>query len=109
MELLAAIRALERLKEACKVELFTDSQYLKQGITNWLPNWKRKDWRRSNGKPVKNKDLWQLLDNISSRHNITWVWVKAHSEHKENNRVDELARTAIELGKKNMLKPDPLG
>ncbi len=109
MELLAAIRALERLSRTCKIKLFTDSQYLKQGITSWLPKWKAKNWKKSDGKPVKNKDLWQILDTLTSKHEIDWIWIQGHSGHKENTIVDKLARDAIILGKKNKLKPDPLG
>jgi ribonuclease HI len=94
MELMAAIVGLESLKEACNVVLTTDSQYVRLGITQWLNNWKRNNWRTSQKEPVKNKDLWQRLDTASSRHQIDWQWVKGHAGHPENERCDELARVA---------------
>ena len=96
MELLAAIIALETLKEPCKVILTTDSQYVRQGILSWLKGWKAKNWKTANRKPVKNKDLWQRLDAACQRHQIEWKWVKGHSGHPENERCDQLARTAAE-------------
>jgi ribonuclease HI len=96
MELLAPIEALNALKESCLVDLFTDSQYVKNGINQWIHNWKRNGWKTANKKPVKNADLWQLLDDAIKRHNIEWHWVKGHSGHPENDRVDELARNAAE-------------
>ena len=94
MELMAAIIGLESLKEDCNVVLTTDSQYVRLGITQWLKNWKRNNWRTSQKEPVKNKDLWQRLDAASSRHQIDWQWVKGHAGHPENERCDELARVA---------------
>lgn len=94
MELLAAIISLESLKDACQVELTTDSQYVRLGITQWLTGWKRNNWRTSQKQPVKNQDLWQRLDLACSRHNVNWHWVKAHNGHPENERCDELARAA---------------
>lgn len=94
MELLAAIKGLEVLKEPCQIDLYTDSQYVRQGITQWLAGWKRNGWRTASKQPVKNQDLWQRLDTAASRHNINWHWVKGHSGHPENERVDELARQA---------------
>lgn len=94
MELMAAIVGLESLKEDCTVVLTTDSQYVRLGITQWLKNWKRNNWRTSQKEPVKNKDLWQRLDAASSRHHIDWQWVKGHAGHPENERCDELARIA---------------
>lgn len=94
MELMAAIVGLESLKEDCSVVLTTDSQYVRLGITQWLKNWKRNNWRTSQKEPVKNKDLWQRLDAASSRHHIDWQWVKGHAGHPENERCDELARIA---------------
>ena len=94
MELMAAIVGLESLKEDCTVVLTTDSQYVRLGITQWLKNWKRNNWRTSQKEPVKNKDLWQRLDAASSRHQIDWQWVKGHAGHPENERCDELARVA---------------
>ncbi|MCH8537884.1 MAG: ribonuclease HI [Alkalimonas sp.] len=94
MELLAAIVALESLKSPCQVELTTDSQYVRLGITQWLAGWKRNQWRTSQKKPVKNQDLWQRLDSAAQRHQINWHWVKGHAGHPENERCDKLARDA---------------
>ncbi|QMT60489.1 MULTISPECIES: ribonuclease HI [unclassified Legionella] len=96
MELMAAIKGLEALKRPCSVDLYTDSQYLRQGMTDWLPTWKIKGWRNSKKEPVKNADLWQILDVLASRHQINWHWVKGHSGHVENDLVDALANQAIE-------------
>ncbi|MDX1900849.1 MAG: ribonuclease HI [Gammaproteobacteria bacterium] len=96
MELIAAIRALNVLREPCKVDLYTDSQYLQKGITEWMSGWKKKNWRKADKKPVKNADLWQALDELTTRHHIRWHWVKAHNGHLENERVDQLARDAID-------------
>ncbi len=96
MELLAAICALRKLKQACRVELFTDSKYVQQGISTWLPGWKKNRWLKSDKKPVKNADLWQALDHEASRHDMTWHWVKGHSGHPENDLVDALANEAID-------------
>ena len=95
MELMAAIQALASLREPCKVELHTDSQYVQNGITKWLPGWRKKNWRTSNGSAVKNQDLWELLDLATKKHNISWHWVKAHNGNAINERVDYLARQAI--------------
>jgi ribonuclease HI len=95
MELMAAIAALEALKFACTVELHTDSQYLRKGITEWINNWKRNGWRTADKKPVKNVDLWQRLDAALKRHDIRWHWVKGHAGHAMNERADQLARDAI--------------
>ncbi len=95
MELMAAIRALETLKRPCKVTLFTDSEYVKKGITEWLKNWKRRGWKTAEKKPVKNADLWRRLDTAAAAHDIQWRWLRGHSGHPENERVDELARKAI--------------
>ena len=96
MELKAAIKALEALKYApSDVILYTDSNYVKGGITGWIDNWKKNGWKTANKKPVKNADLWQELDEISSQHNITWRWVKGHAGHPENERADELARQGV--------------
>lgn len=94
MELMAAIAALECLKEPCQIDLSTDSQYVRQGIMQWMQNWKRNNWRTSNKEPVKNKDLWQRLDAACQQHQIRWHWVKGHAGHVENERCDELAREA---------------
>lgn len=96
MELTAAIMGLEALKKPCRVELTTDSQYLKKGITEWLQDWKQRHWKTANRKPVKNIELWQRLDTVVSRHQIRWHWVKGHSGHAENERADQLANMAID-------------
>ncbi len=96
MELTAAIRALGALKRPCTVDLYTDSQYVRKGITEWLVNWKRKGWKTAAGKPVKNQDLWELLDTEAARHDVRWHWVKGHSGHPENDRADELANRGID-------------
>jgi len=97
MELMAAIMGLRSLQRECAVILITDSQYVKKGITEWLPGWKQKGWRTSANKPVKNQDLWEQLDYEVSRHEVEWQWVKGHSGHPENDQVDLLAREAIIL------------
>ena len=96
MELTAAIEALRALRESCRVSLTTDSTYVKDGITQWLSNWKRNGWRTAAKKPVKNQDLWQALDHESSRHEIDWCWVKGHSGHPENERADRLANLGMD-------------
>jgi ribonuclease HI len=95
MELLAAIEGLNALKRPCRVELYTDSQYVRQGITSWLANWKRRGWRTADNKPVKNEDLWRLLDEAAARHHVSWHWVKGHADDPVNIRVDELAVAAM--------------
>ncbi|MBT7950625.1 MAG: ribonuclease HI [Gammaproteobacteria bacterium] len=102
MELMAAIKALEALSKPCKVRVTTDSVYVKNGITDWIDNWKKRNWRTANKKAVKNVDLWQQLDEVSALHKIEWCWVKGHSGHIENERADQLANTAID----NMLDSD---
>lgn len=94
MELLAPIKALSALQRRCDVELYTDSQYVKNGINSWIYNWKKNGWKTSNNKPVKNSDLWKKLDKCCEKHNVKWHWVKAHNGQVENERVDDLARTA---------------
>jgi ribonuclease HI len=96
MELTAAIEALAALKKSCDVDLYTDSQYVRLGMTEWLSGWKKKGWQNSNKQPVKNIDLWQQLDDLASKHQIRWHWVKGHSGHPENERVDLLANQAID-------------
>lgn len=96
MELMAAISALEVLKRPSEVELHTDSNYLKQGITAWIHSWKRNGWRTADKKPVKNAELWERLDAARSRHKIEWRWVKGHAGHTENERADALAREGME-------------
>jgi ribonuclease HI len=95
MELMGAISALEALKRPCEVEIHTDSQYLRQGITEWIHGWKRNGWRTGEKKPVKNVDLWQRLDAAAARHRMHWHWVRGHSGHDLNERADQLAREAI--------------
>ena len=92
MELTAAIEALETLTRPCRVELHTDSQYVMNGITKWLPGWIRNGWKTAAKKPVKNADLWQRLNAATDRHQIDWHWVKGHAGHPDNERADELAR-----------------
>jgi len=96
MELTAALRALQALKEPCEVEFTTDSQYLKNGVESWMARWKRNGWKTADKKPVLNQDLWQALDEELRRHRVRWVWTKGHAEHEDNNRCDELARAAAE-------------
>ncbi len=95
MELTAAIEALGFLTRACQVDLYTDSNYLRQGMQSWLSNWKKKNWRNSKNQPVKNIDLWQRLDELAEYHKIKWHWVKGHAGHPENEKADELANAAI--------------
>ena len=94
MELTAAIQGLRAIKESCEVEVVTDSEYVKNGITQWIHAWKRNHWKRSDKKPVLNVDLWQELDEEVSRHKTTWLWTKGHASHQDNNRADELANLA---------------
>jgi len=109
MELLAAIRALETLKRPCRVNIYTDSQYLKNGITSWLPGWKSRGWKRSGNKPVKNADLWKRLDELCRKHQVTWHWVRGHAGHKENEIADELATEAIKKGRLGKMADEPEG
>ena len=96
MELTAAIEALEALKRPCKVSVYTDSQYVKGGVTGWINGWKANGWRTAAKKPVKNEDLWRALDAATRRHDIEWHWVKGHAGHPENERADALARKGME-------------
>jgi ribonuclease HI len=96
MELMAAIRGLGALKRRCAVKLYTDSKYVLHGITEWLPNWKARGWRTAAREPVKNQDLWELLDAAAAAQDIEWHWVKGHSGHAGNEYVDQLANTAID-------------
>lgn len=95
MEMMAAIQGLRALKNPCQVDLYTDSQYLRMGITSWIVGWKKNGWKTAAKKPVKNEDLWRLLDDLVQIHNVRWHWVKGHNGHPENERVDLLARSAI--------------
>jgi ribonuclease HI len=96
MELAAAIGGLGALKRRCAVTLYTDSKYVLQGITEWLPNWKARGWKTAAREPVKNQDLWQLLDAAAANQDIQWIWVKGHSGHEGNEYVDQLANDAID-------------
>jgi ribonuclease HI len=95
MEMTAAIEALTALKRPCRVRLYTDSTYVRDGIMRWLPQWKARGWRTADKKPVKNVDLWQRLDAAAAPHEIEWIWVRGHAGHPENERADMLARGAI--------------
>lgn len=96
MELMAAIMGLRALQRSCYVKIVTDSNYVKMGITEWLPKWRKKGWKTADNKPVKNQDLWETLSELSEKHQIEWEWVKGHSGHNENEIADQLAREAIE-------------
>jgi ribonuclease HI len=112
MELMAAISAFEALKRACLVDLHTDSQYLRNGITVWLASWKKNGWRTADRKPVKNIDLWQRLDAAMGRHRVRWHWIKGHAGHEHNERADRLARegmAAIRAGAVGALTEKPAG
>ncbi len=98
MELTAAIRGLEALRRSCRVTLYTDSDYLRRGIDEWLPNWKRRGWKTAAKKPVKNVDLWRELDALAARHDVRWRWVRAHAGIPGNERADELANIGLEQG-----------
>ena len=95
MELMAPIKAIQKFKKKSEILIFTDSTYVKDGITIWIKNWEKNGWRTASKKPVKNKELWKKLKNLSSKHSIKWIWVKGHSQDSYNNLVDELAQGAI--------------
>lgn len=103
MELTAVIEGLRALKRPCQVLVTTDSQYVKNGITQWIFNWKKNGWRTSAKKPVKNSDLWKELDALVRSHEVEWAWVKGHSGHPENERADELANMGVESARERML------
>ncbi|GAB0056091.1 Ribonuclease HI [Candidatus Magnetaquicoccaceae bacterium FCR-1] len=109
MEILAAIHALETLNRPCRVIINTDSSYVKNGITQWLPGWKSRGWRKSDGKPVLNVELWQRLDAVCRKHEVEWRWVRGHAGDPGNEAADQLAREAIESGRVGALAPDPAG
>ena len=109
MELLAAIRGLEALKRPSCVVITTDSQYLRQGIMEWIKLWKKRSWKTTSKKPVKNADLWGMLDSLCERHHVRWEWVKGHNGHLENELTDSLARDAISSGLSGMLEEDLTG
>jgi ribonuclease HI len=96
MELMAAICALAELKRECQVRLVTDSQYVMQGIQEWMPNWKKRGWKTAAKEPVKNADLWQALDEQVNRHQVTWQWVRGHTGHPGNERADQLANRGVD-------------
>jgi ribonuclease HI len=96
MELTAAIRALEALKQRCAVAIYTDSTYVRDGITTWMADWKERNWRTADRKPVKNQDLWQELEALAAKHDIEWHWVRGHTGHAENERADRLANRGID-------------
>ena len=96
MELSAVIKALKELNRSCDIIITTDSNYVKDGITKWIHNWKKNGWKTANKKPVKNKELWLELDNLVTQHQINWKWIKGHSGHPENERADQLANQAID-------------
>ncbi len=96
MELMAAIQGLQALTRPCHIDVYTDSEYVRKGITLWIQNWQKRGWKSAANKPVKNQALWQQLDAAAARHSITWHWVKGHNGHPENERVDALARAAID-------------
>ena len=96
MELTAVIRALEALKRQCRIRLHTDSKYVQQGITSWIHDWKKRNWKTAARKPVKNEDLWRQLDELAQQHEIEWLWVKGHAGHDGNERADELANRGVE-------------
>lgn len=97
MEMAAVVHALKALKEPCRVTVHTDSQYLKNGITRWIHRWRQSGWITSEKTPVKNRDLWEELDVLSKAHSVTWVWLKGHSGHRDNERCDRIARNFIKL------------
>lgn len=107
MELMAAISALNALKKRSNVELYTDSAYVKNGITGWIHGWKKNGWRTSDKKPVKNAELWQELDALRNKHHVEWHWLKGHAGHPENERADELARFAMAPYKLAPVPSDP--
>lgn len=107
MELMAAIEGLKAINRACPVILYTDSKYVLQGVTEWMDGWKSRGWKTADKKPVKNQDLWMALDEQVNRHHVKWQWVKGHNGHIENERVDELARMAIQTMLVNMVSQHP--
>ena len=107
MELTAAIRALESLREACRVALYTDSTYVRNGITQWLPNWRRRGWRTASRQPVKNQDLWERLSELAEAHEIEWHWVKGHAGHPDNELADRLANLGLEQAEQERRKARP--
>jgi len=109
MELKAAIEALSALKQPCRVELYTDSNYVKDGISGWIAGWKRNGWKTAAKQPVKNAELWQALDAARQRHDVHWHWVRGHAGHPENERADELARLGMAAFKPTRTSAPPAG
>jgi ribonuclease HI len=105
MELLAAIHAMERLDQSCRIDLYSDSQYLTKGLTEWLAGWKRRGWKRGKNDPVKNLDLWKRLDSLQQTHTINPIWVRGHADHPENERCDTLAVAAAKRAANGELAP----
>jgi ribonuclease HI len=99
MELMAAVEGLKALKEVCEVEITTDSEYMRNGITKWIIGWKARGWKTASKEPVKNQDLWEALDEQNSRHRTEWKWTKGHADHPDNNRCDEMATAAARAGR----------
>lgn len=99
MELMAVIVALESLREPTRIEITTDSQYVKRGVGEWMPNWKRNGWRTASRQPVKNRDLWERLDAALGGHDVQWRWVRGHTGHVENERADQLANRGVPVGR----------
>jgi len=95
MEMMAVIQSLAAMKKPCDIDLYTDSVYVKDGVTKWMDGWKAKGWKTASKKPVKNQDLWERIDSEIQRHNVAWHWVKGHAGHPDNERADELARAGI--------------
>jgi ribonuclease HI len=106
MELTAVIRALEALKRSCRVRLHTDSQYVQQGISSWIHNWKRRGWRTADRKPVKNADLWRRLDELAGNHDVEWIWVRGHAGHRGNEHADRLANRGVESVRDQTMKSE---
>ncbi len=99
MELMAAVEGLKALKEVCEVEITTDSEYMRNGITKWIIGWKARGWKTASKEPVKNQDLWEALDEQNQRHRTEWKWTKGHADHPDNNRCDEMATAAARAGR----------
>lgn len=106
MEMLAAIRGFRALNRPCQVQVFTDSDYLRQGITSWIEGWRRRGWRTKEGDPVKNQDLWSELDSLARQHQVQWNWLKGHAGHRWNERCDALATSAIERLRREMSRDE---
>jgi ribonuclease HI len=99
MEMMAVIVGLNAMKRPCEVDVYTDSQYVQKGITEWVHGWKKRGWKTADKKPVKNEDLWKMLDEAAARHTVKWHWVRGHAGHVENERADELARQGLEAAR----------